>query len=191
MAEAVRGHRELDRDVGTAQRVDRPVVLEVDDRKSGQDLLVHRVGHGLAHDCGHEVVGDHPLVVPPGQAPGRLEHRQPREQRGHEVLPHVIHQLVVEHLQGHVQLKQDQRLVVAGVRHDGLAVGVARHVVDHVRGRWDTPDLAVGTLDDQELVPVVGVVELRILAGASPVDGVQVVAGRTVVGRALGRPAAR
>ena len=144
VAEAVRGYRELHRDVGTAQRVDRPVVLEVDDRKPGQDLPVHRVGHSLAHDGGQEVMGHHPLVVPPGQASGRLEHRQPGEQRGHQVLlPHVVHKLVVKHLQGHVQLEEDQRLVVTGIRHDRLAAGVARHVIDHVWSGGNAPDLAV------------------------------------------------
>jgi hypothetical protein len=98
----------------------------------------------------------------------------------------VVHELVVKHLQGHVQLEEDPCLVVTGIRQDRLAAGVARHVVDHVGSGGKAPDLAVGTLDDQELVPVVGVVELGILAGPSPVDGVEVVAGRAEVCRGVG-----
>ena len=98
----------------------------------------------------------------------------------------MVHELVVKHLQGHVKLQENQRLVVTGIRHDRLAVGVARHVVDHIRGRWDTSDLAVGTLDDQELVLVVGVIELGILAAPPSVDRVEVVAGRAEVCRGIG-----
>ena len=163
-----------------------------------EHFLVHRVRHGLSHDGGQELVGHDPLVVPPGQAPSRLEHRRPR----HPLHAQDVHQPVVELLHGHVKLEDDLRLVVAGVGDDGRALGAAvgvvgrnaGHVIDdvglHVPGLCFVHavrplelagDLVVGTLNDQELVPVVGVVELRVRAGAQPVDGVEVVAGRAEV----------
>ena len=159
--------------------VRRLVVLEVDLRGPGRDFLVHRVGHGLPHDGGQELVGHDPLVVPPGQPPSRLEHGRPRQ----PACAQSVHQPVVELLHRHVELEDDLCLVVAGVRDDrsalGAAVGVvgrnAGHVVDHVglhvpglcfvdavRPLELADDLAVRTLNDQELVTVVGVVELRV-----------------------------
>ena len=148
-------------------------------------------------------MGHDPLVVPPGQPPGRLEHGRPR----HPLAAQVVHQPVVELLHRYVELEDDQCLVVAGVGDDrgalGAAVGVvgadAGHVLDgiglHVPGLCFVhavrplelaDDLAVRTLNDQELVPVVGVVELGVLAGALPVDGVEVVAGGAEVGGGVG-----
>jgi hypothetical protein len=91
-------------------------------------------------------------------------------------------------------MKNDQRLVIAGVGDDRLAgVRVAGHVVG-VLGRREgvrdggskTLDLAVGSLDDQELVPVSGVVELRVDVGTPSVDGVEVIAGSAEIGRSVG-----
>ena len=41
-------------------------------------------------------------------------HREPGDQRGYQVPPDVVHELVVKHPQGHVHLEEDQRLVVTG-----------------------------------------------------------------------------
>ena len=203
VAEAVRGHSELDRDEGAPSWVRRLVVLEGDLRGPGRHFLVHRVGHGLPHDGGQELVGHDPLVVPPGQAPSRLEHGRPRR----SACAQSVHQPVVELLHGHVELEDDLRLVVAGVGDDGSALGAAvgvvgrnaGHVIDDVwlhvpslcfvhavRPLELACDLVVGTLNDQELVPVVGVVELRVRVGAQPIDGVEVVAGRAEVGGRVG-----
>ena len=45
---------------------------------------------------------------------------------------------------------------------------------------------SVCSLNDLELVPVVGVVQLRVRVGAPPVDGVEVVAGGAEVGGGVG-----
>ena len=64
-------------------------------------------------------MGHDPLVVPPGQPPSRLEHGRPR----HSACAQSVHQLVVELLHRHVELEDDQRLVVAGVGDDRGALG--------------------------------------------------------------------
>ena len=106
----------------------------------------------------------------------------------------------------HVELEDDLGLVIAGVGDYGSALGTALGVVGRTRGTSQTTsgftprfrfvlavrplelavDLAVGTLNDQELVPVVGVVELRVRVGAQSVNGVEVVAGRAEVGCRVG-----
>ena len=98
-----------------------------------------------------------------------------------------VHQAVVELLHRYVELEDDQRLVVTGVSNDGRSLGAAvgvvgrnaRHVVDGVRLHVPglcfvsavrllelADDLVVLKFADQELVPVVGVVELRVQIGA-------------------------
>jgi hypothetical protein len=127
--------------------------------------------------------------MPPGESPGRLEHRR----RRHPELTHVVHQFVVERLYGHVDLEDDQRLVVTRIGDDRPTGRVARYVIDHVRRRGNGigvvdagHDCAVGTLVDEKLVPVTRVIQLRVIVGTPPVYRIEVVAGRPEVGGGVG-----
>ena len=115
---------------------------------------------------------DHgPLVVPPGQPVGGLEHPF----RADALRSRVVDDPVVELGDGLVELDDDQVLVIAPFRDDRPAVAVPRHVQDTVHVRRQP-----------QLVPVGRIVELGVLCRPPRVDRIEVVARRPEVDGRVG-----
>ena len=174
VTEAIGRYGELDRHERPPVPVGGLVVVQVDHRRLPGDLLVHgAIGTDelVADEAREEVMDDGPLVVPAGQPARGLEDPFAT----HALRPGVVDYPVVELSDGLVQLDDDEVLVVARFRDDRPAVAVTRHVED-----------AIGVQPHQKLVPVVRVVELRVVDGPAPVDGVEVVARRSEVDRPIG-----
>src|SRR5215211_8099821 len=161
MAKAIRRYRELDGDKWL-------VAPLVEFAPIGQDVIHHWFANGLFQ----KLVHDDPLVMPAYQALRLGEHlagmREP------EVALHMIHHHVVEPEHRHVQLRDDQVLVITRIAEKRGTLVVPRQVEarDSTRGdRSSTRDFYHEKLD--ALACRTLIVEMRRSSGAGSIHAVE------------------
>ena len=166
VAQAVGGHRELDRHGGRLAR-----------HRVHLDHLAPRGEHGVddgrVHDARQEVVPDHPLVV----AHHLLARGREQVGRRHPLRRERVDHPVVEADERGMGLGDDQVLVVARVRDQRLPVRLAREV-----------EAGMGLVRDRQVrhrgrgaglqAHLVRLVELGAEVGSQAVERVEVEAGR-------------
>src|SRR5215211_6955710 len=161
MAKAIRRYRELDGDKWL-------VAPLVEFAPIGQDVIHHWFANGLFQ----ELVHDDPLVIPAYQALRLGEHlagmREP------EVALHVIHHGVVEPEHRHVQLRDDQVLVISRIaeKRGTLVVPWQVEARESTRGdcRW-TRDASHHKLD--ALASHTLIVEVRLSSVPGSIHAVE------------------